>query len=156
MSCVPEPQQAWREIEAIAAILIDFEMRDIKRLDKLTCSVCAGCKPHGPDGFGDKYFTQREPSRYCNRCLWHALSADYLPRPLMVQGKPMRHCAECRMVVRNLLQCSNCATDYGFNWVDAGPPLALPLWEDDSGVERARDGASAEDRQHADAGHGWW
>jgi len=153
---VPQAKQAWREIREIAALLIDFEVRDVRALDKLTCSVCAGCKPHGSDGFGDKYFVQLNTSRYCNRCLWYAVSATYLPRPLMVHGKPMRHCAECRMVVPNLWKCSNCATDHGFHWFGTTQPLALPLWESDGEAEGARDGASVEDDSTSTWGHGWW
>jgi len=105
--------QVSKEINAIAAILIDFEVRDVKTLDKLTCSVCARCKPNGPGGFLDSYFKQRQLTRYCNACLWHALPSRYLPQPLVVQGSVMRYCGACRTVVRNLRLCPNCEHDDG-------------------------------------------
>jgi len=102
---------ACKEINTIAALLINFEMRDVRTLDKLTCSLCARSKPNGPKGFADQYFVQRQPARYCNACVWQALPGDYLPRPLIVLGTIMRYCGACRMVVRNNRWCSDCGDD---------------------------------------------
>jgi len=116
----PERLEACQEVVAIAAILIDFEMRDVRLLDKLTCSACARSKANGQSGFLDLYFKQRQRTRYCHACLWHALPARCLPKPLIVQGMIMRYCNACRMVVRNLRLCPNCEYDdgdRGVRWV---------------------------------------
>lgn len=89
----------WAEIQAVARILIDIEMRHRETLWSLTCSICARSKPYGPKGFGDKYFSQRELTRYCNACLHQSLPPEYYPEPFLVQGEPMRHCPNCDMVV---------------------------------------------------------
>jgi len=110
----------WQELQAVATTLIEVEIRHEAPLEKLTCSNCARSKPHGAKGFGDQNFKQRARTRYCNACLYQAVSSDHYPRPLMVLGEAMRHCYSCRMVVGSECLCSNCG-DFG---TVLGPPAS--------------------------------
>lgn len=89
----------WQEIKTIAATLIDFELRDTRILNKLTCSICARCKPNGPAGFPDMYFAQREPARYCNACCYAVIPGWMYPEPFLVLGVLSTHCYHCCKVM---------------------------------------------------------